>query len=152
LSAKNQKSSLAFLVIAIFICIGSVRLSIGTIHNPGPGFFPFIAGAILGILSLILFVQSFHEKTHDKENPFWANVQAGLKMFWVLFILFVYVIGMDYLGFFFSTILFLGFLLRVIGRQKWMLTIVLSLLGAIISYGIFQRWLDVQLPQGIFGL
>lgn len=151
MSRKNQISSLTFLVIALFICMGSIKLSLGTIHSPGPGFFPLMAGAILGVYSLILFVQSFRKIENDKRNPFWANVQGGLKMFWVLLALFVYIIGMDYLGFFCSTILFLGFLLRVIGGRKWLLTIILSLSGAAISYGIFQRWLDVQLPQGVFG-
>jgi putative tricarboxylic transport membrane protein len=151
LSRQNQISGLAFLVVAIFICMGSIKLSVGTIHNPGPGFFPLMAGAVLGVYSLILFLQSFRKIERDTRNPFWANVQGGFKMFWVLLTLLVYVIGMDYLGFFCSTILFLGFLLRIMGRQKWLLTIILSLLGALISYGIFQRWLDVQLPQGVFG-
>ena len=54
-------------------------------------------------------------------------------------------------GFFFSTVLFLGFLLRRIGRQKWPATISVTILAAIISHFIFQYWLDVQLPRGFLG-
>ncbi len=72
-------------------------------------------------------------------------------MIWMVIALIVYVLGMKYVGFFFSTILFLGFLLRGIGRQKWPATISVTILSAIISHFIFQYWLDVQLPRGFLG-
>jgi putative tricarboxylic transport membrane protein len=151
LNKHDLTSSLIFLAAAICMCIGSIRLSIGTVATPGPGFFPFLAGAILGIFSLVLLVQSFQKVEQDEQKPFWPSLWGGWKIVWVMIVLVVYVFGMDYVGFFIGTILFLGFLLRGMGHQKWLLTIVASLLGAIISYGIFQAWLDVQLPHGIFG-
>lgn len=72
-------------------------------------------------------------------------------MIWMVIALIVYVLGMKYVGFFFGTILFLGFLLRGIGRQKWPATISVTILAAIISHFIFQYWLDVQLPGGFLG-
>jgi putative tricarboxylic transport membrane protein len=151
LNRHDQISSLTLLVIAICMCIGSIRLTVGTVANPGPGFFPLLSGAVLGIFSLVLLVQSFKKRGQDENKPFWPSVWGGWKIFWVLLVLFAYVFGMNYVGFFLGTILFLGFLLRGMGHQKWLLTIIASLLGAIISYGIFQSWLDVQLPHGVFG-
>jgi putative tricarboxylic transport membrane protein len=133
------------------MCIGSIRLSIGTVSSPGPGFFPFSAGAILGIFSLVLLVQSFKKVEQGEEISLWQSIWGGWKIVSVLIVLVAYVFGMDYLGFFLGTVLFLGFLLRGMGHQTWLLTIVASLLGAIISYGIFQAWLDVQLPHGVLG-
>jgi hypothetical protein len=151
LNRHDQISSLAFLAISICMCIGSIRLTVGTVASPGPGLFPLLAGAVLGIFSLALLVQSFKKIGQDEKKFLWSSVWGGWKIVWVLLVLFAYVFGMNYVGFFLGTILFLGFLLRGIGHQKWLLTIVASLLGAIISYGIFQVWLDVQLPHGILG-
>ena len=73
-------------------------------------------------------------------------------MTWIVTALILYVIGMNYVGFFFSTLLFLGFLLRGIGRQKWATVIYVTTLAAVVSYLIFQYWLDVQLPRGFLGI
>ena len=148
---KDKLSSLAWLVVAILICFGSIRLSIGELHSPGPGLFSFVAGAILGVLSFALFLKSLKGPAENDRRTFWSNPQRGLKMTYVLIALILYTIGMSFLGFFLSTILFLGFLLRSIDRQRCSLVIIVSILGAISSYGIFEYWLNVQLPQGILG-
>ncbi len=45
----DRLSGLFWAVEAIFICPGSLRLFLGGLHHPGPGFFSFLAGAILGL-------------------------------------------------------------------------------------------------------
>jgi putative tricarboxylic transport membrane protein len=146
---KDRMSTLFWTVLAVGICFGSVRLDLGELHKPGPGFFSFLAGAILGILSLIVFVQSFKSAPGDEKKPFWLNPQRRIKMAYLVVALILYAIGMNYIGFFFSTLLFLGFLLRSIDSQRWSVVLTVSILATIISYGIFQYWLDVQLPTGI---
>ena len=56
--ARDEGSSLVWLGVAVLICIGSLRLSLGSVHNPGPGFFPFVARLIMGILSAMVYVQA----------------------------------------------------------------------------------------------
>jgi putative tricarboxylic transport membrane protein len=148
---RDRLSSLICLVISALICFGSIKLSLGKPQNPGPGFFSFIAGAVLGILSIAVFLQNFRSPAKEERYFFWLNSRRGLKMTCVTIALILYAIGMNLLGFFFSTILFLGFLLRAIGSQRWSLTVYISILGTTLSYVIFQFWLDVQLPKGIWG-
>ncbi len=148
---KDRMCALFLLVVAIGICIGSVRLSLGELHKPGPGFFSFIAGAILGVLSFLVFLQSFKGLPGDERKAFWPKLQIVLKMAYVFIALILYTIGMEYLGFFFSTLLFLGFLLRGIEPQRWLVVLTCSILGTIVFYGIFKYWLDVQLPGGVLG-
>jgi len=54
--------TLFWLAAAAGICWGSVQLSLGDIHRPGPGFFSFLAGALLGTLSFIVFLHSFRKQ------------------------------------------------------------------------------------------
>ena len=72
-------------------------------------------------------------------------------MIWMVIALIIYVLGMKYVGFFFSTILFLGFLLRGIGHEKWPTVFSVTTVATAVSYFIFQHWLDVQLPRGFLG-
>ncbi len=147
---RDRISSLFWLVLSLGICIGSFRLSLGDIHRPGPGFFSFLAGAILGILSFLVFIQqSFKEHPADERKYFWPNPQRSLEMTFVIIALILYAIGMNYLGFFISTLLFLGFLMRGVGSQRWIVVFTWSILTTILSYVIFQCWLNVQLPRGI---
>jgi putative tricarboxylic transport membrane protein len=151
MKSNDARSSLIWLGIALLICWGSVRLSLGDLRHPGPGFFSFVAGALLGLLSLLLFLHSRKKASDEKKKAFWPHPDGTRRMIWTLAALLLYVIGMKYAGFFGSTLLFLGFLLRVIGREKWPAVFSVTFLAAIISYGVFQYWLDVQLPRGFLG-
>ena len=62
--------------------------------------------------------------------------------------LLAYAVGMEYLGFLVSTIFFIGFLLRAIEPRRWSIVILASLLTAVLSYCIFELWLQSQLPKG----
>jgi len=138
------------MVAAIGICFGSFKLSFGFFNEPGPGFFSLLAGALLGILSFVLFLKSFKGESGKESKPFWPNPQRRLQMAGLVIALTLYVIGMDYLGFFLSTVLFLGFLLKVISLQKWSVVLTVSILSTIISFGVLKYWFGVQLPAGIF--
>jgi len=54
---------------------------------------------------------------------------------------------MDFLGFQMVMFPLLFFLLRVVGRQKIWLTLVIALLGSVGIYHLFGSYLDVQLPK-----
>ena len=150
---KNDRPiSLFWLVVAVLICWGSFRLSLGNLRHPGPGFFSFLAGGILGLLSIMLFWQSRKQGPEEKRKALGPNPQGTRQMIWMVIALIIYTIGMNYVGFFFSTILFLGFLLRGIGHQKWSIVISVTILVTVISYFIFQYWLDVQMPSGFVGI
>ena len=148
---RDRISALVCLTMAVGICFGSVRLSLGGVHQPGPGFFSFLTGAILGSLSLIVFLKSFKGLIEDEKKAFLPNRKIAKKMLYVFIALTLYTIGMNYLGFFLSTLLFLAFLLRGIEPQRWFVVLTCSMLGAISFYGVFKYWLDVQLPGGILG-
>jgi putative tricarboxylic transport membrane protein len=149
---REEGSSLVWLGLAIIICIGSLRLSLGSFQNPGPGFFPFIAGLVMGVLAAMLYFQARRSASSAKETkqPLWTNHGGVKKIVLTTIALLVYAIGMDYLGFLISTFIFFVFLLRTIEPQRWGLVILESLLASGISYVIFEIWLQAQLPRGIF--
>jgi hypothetical protein len=69
----------------------------------------------------------------------------------VLAALFAYTLLLRPLGFSLCTALFIGFLLKTVKPQGWMVVIAGSLLTALGAYGIFEVWLKAQLPKGPWG-
>ena len=137
---RDRLSALFWLAAAAGVCYGSVKLSLGSLRQPGPGLFSFYAGAVLGTFSFIVFVKSLKIPTGEDRKAFWSSTQRGQKMIYVLIALIFYAIGMNYLGFFLSTFLFLAFLLRGIEPQRWPVVFLVAISGSVVSFGIFKYW------------
>jgi putative tricarboxylic transport membrane protein len=145
----DKWSSLFWLVVGGLICFGALKLSLGTAKTPGVGFFPFISGSALVLLSLIVFLQSRGIPKATGAAALWPDKGKMLKVLLTIAALLVYGIVMEYLGFLLSTFLFLGFLLRVVEPQRWPMVIGGSVLVSFVSYGIFALWLKAELPTGL---
>src|SRR5215813_14319752 len=145
--SRDLTGALFWLAIAIFFSIeGFTHLKLGTLHQPGPGFFPFWAGVALGLLSLISLFNSL--KKTDKLSL--SGIKSS-KLLLVAGALLAYLLLLETLGFVTITFLFLFLLLRL-EYKGWVFSAVSALLGALASYAIFQLWLKTQLPTGPFGI
>jgi putative tricarboxylic transport membrane protein len=147
---QDQLSSLFWLGLAVIFCIASIRLSVGTLQQPGSGFFPFLGGSILGLLSLVNFLKSLKgvpSKAESSGSPVkWKNIIVSLA------ILFAFPSLLDLMGFAPATFLFFAFLLRLIEPQRWAVVFGGSASATIVLYFIFQFWLKIQFPIGFFGI
>jgi putative tricarboxylic transport membrane protein len=146
----DQSSSLFWLVVAIGIVLLSMRYGVGTLHEPGPGFITFFAGAILIVLSLALFFSNFRDRA-DRSSPWslWAGLETG-KVLYVILLLVAYIFLLKPVGFLISTFLLLVLLFRVKGSYRLKTVLLISLLVTAGSYLVFEIWLKAQLPKGIF--
>ena len=148
---RDKWSSLFWVGIGVLICILSVKLSLGTLRSPGPGFLPFISGVILGALALVVHLQVRRANSPHKEvKPIWSDPRRGLRMILTLLALMAYALGMEHLGFLISTFLFIAFLLKFVEPQRWTVVLFGSILASGLSYCIFELILQVQLPKGPF--
>ncbi|HSE89548.1 MAG TPA: tripartite tricarboxylate transporter TctB family protein [Candidatus Binatia bacterium] len=143
-------SSVAFfwIVLAILVCYGATRLGLGTVTEPGSGFIFFWLGLVLVMLSLAAFAESLRGSE--------AIVQETREMNWVkialvLLSLLLYAFFLERLGFVLTTFLLLSFLLGWIEQANWIRSLVVSTAAALGSFAIFELWLKIRLPKGIFG-
>ena len=145
----DQSSSLFWLVIGIGIALSSLKYGVGTLHEPGPGFITFFAGAILIILSLSLFFSSFRDqKIRISLQSLWAGLETG-KVLYVIVLLVAYTFLLKPVGFLISTFFLLSLLFRVKGTYRLRTILFISFLVTVSSYVIFEIWLKAQLPKGI---
>jgi putative tricarboxylic transport membrane protein len=136
--------SLLFMSVGIGVTIGAIGLHVGKATEPQPGFFPFLGGIALSVLSGILLLQA------------WRGRSAGTQVFgklWgpcILFmVLIFYVATLETLGYLICTAILSAVILRVMETKSLRVLIMTSILVAVGSYILFNRLLDVPLPLGI---
>jgi hypothetical protein len=100
------------------------------------------------------FIGLVEATLRQRKGGRWKPVMKGLdwgKAFLVMGALTAYALLLSRLGFIICTALFVGFMLRVVKPQGWPVVIAGGVLAALGTYGIFELWLQAQLPRGPLG-
>ncbi len=142
--------SLFWLLFSLITCVESYRLTLGTINNPGPGFFPFGAGFGMLILSLAALFQSMarKQKVEKKapQEPFrWWNIVI------ILAAITAYAFTLETIGFLINTFLFICLLLKVVEPQTWKTAILGGLITTLAANLVFNVIFQTHIPSGILG-
>ena len=145
----DRISGIFWFLFGVFIIREGVRLNIGSLHQPGPGFVCFLAGIFLATFSAILLLQSIvgkrratdGEPRRGKENP-WL-------LFFILIGLVTYALIFERLGFIISTFLLVTFLQRFLEHKKWWKVILTASIVSLSAFVIFNVLLNSGLPNGI---
>ncbi len=151
MNKHGRITALVWLGFAVCICVESIRLPLGSFHDPGPGFLPLLVGLALAALSLISFRQAGRAGAADSRSS-WFSPEKWKNLVWVLLALFAYVAVLSSLGFLLSTFLFLTFLFRAgVEPIGWRWSVGGSVAASLACYVVFELWLQTQLPKGILG-
>ncbi len=142
---RLDKSALAFVTLGLLIIFEARGMRIGSFSHAGPGLFPLLLGVILVLFSVIAFLISNPEKL-----PKVSRALIPRSVLYMIGILFGYRFSLPIFGYSLSTLLLLIMLLKIIGRQKWCMTMAWSLLITTTSALLFILWLHVPFPKGIF--
>jgi putative tricarboxylic transport membrane protein len=145
----DQPSSLFWLLVGIVISVSSLKYGFGDFISPGAGFITFFAGAVLSLLSILLFISSLRSREPGKGlGALWEGREVG-KVLYVIILLAAYTLTLKFLGFLIATLALLAFLFRLKATYGLLKIILMSLLITAGAYLVFQVWLQVQLPKGI---
>jgi putative tricarboxylic transport membrane protein len=144
--SRDRVSGLFWLAVALFAAVQGFSLGLGGLHRPGPGFFPFWGGVVLGLLAILLVVRS-----PARDAPGAARLGPDtLKPVVAGGAVLGYLLLLEVLGFVPVTFLFLLLLFRL-ERRSWAFSAASAVAGALGSYALFQLWLKTQLPTGPLG-
>lgn len=146
----DRGTSLFWLVLAILVGIESLRLGIGTPRNPGMGFMALGASAVLGILSLILFLKTVLKKEELKTEPLFAG-KLWKRVLLIVMALLIYTKFMPLTGYLIGTFLLMSFIFWIAKFRRWWWVLVSSFLTTIITYYVFSVLLRCQFPSGFLG-
>lgn len=126
---------------------GYAVLKIGSIFQPDAGFLPFLSGIALAVLGFGWFVAE--RGPDDREEPFFQKgrwVKPGLGMGMML----LYAWAITGVGYVTSTLVFMLAWQRLVERERWFKTILISVLGTLAMVLLFSRFLKVPVPPEIF--
>lgn len=133
----------------LLILLYAPEFGLGRLNSPGSGFMPFLSGLVICGFSATNFFQALQKKATPSEK-IWDKVNFR-KLIWVMLILCAYAILLERTGFIIDTFLLILILMRYVGSEPWLKSILGAVLSSILTYLLFETWLSAQLPRGIFG-
>ena len=144
--------ALCLLALAGMVAWESLRLDIGWgLNGPAGGFFPFWLAVGLGLCCLIIFAQAVRHDTTAEAPPL-VKPGGWKPVLQVVLPAAVMVALAEFIGLYLATALYLAFYMRRIGRYHWGLVLVVSLGVPLVSYFVFERWLFIPMPKGVWGV
>jgi putative tricarboxylic transport membrane protein len=150
---SDQVCGVIWFLIGLSMCIGSFKLSLGEIHNPGPGFMPFLTGAVLALLGLVLILLAIVRKLRREEGGEGKEiffVRENRKRFLIsTATLLGYTVLFEPIGYLLSTFIFFYIMIKLMTPKGWLMPLVLSGSATILGYLVFTVWLKAQFPKGI---
>jgi hypothetical protein len=146
---RDLVSGIFLILLSLSISITAYKLGLGTGSEPGAGFAAFGIAALLGLLSVWMFIGAFirisregSKKEADTQKIMWK------KPLLILVILSAYGFFFNFLGFPLSTFFLMVFMVWIFGRRKLSVALIVSLLTVALSYTLFVVALGLPLPMG----
>jgi putative tricarboxylic transport membrane protein len=115
----------------------------------GPAFYPRIVFAVTAALSVALLVS----EVWRRGPPPTAHARVQYRLVLLTFLIFtVYVFLLPLLGYRVATLLFVAVLQATLDPPRtvrgWLLVAVVALASMLVTYHVFERYLNVLLPRG----
>jgi putative tricarboxylic transport membrane protein len=116
--------------------------------GPQAGYFPFYIGVLLCLCSTVVFVQGLLRFKTDR-----AVFVAKAQFRQVLVILLpstVYVLGVELIGIYVPSAVFIALFMRLAGRYTWLRSVLVGLVVSVTTFVLFEIWFKIPLPKGPF--
>jgi putative tricarboxylic transport membrane protein len=146
---ENPIPSGILMIFGLAVALGSLRYQFGSFVNPGAGFLPFFAGAIIAVLSAVTFFQNVRKKFNSLRE-LWKGVRWQ-RPATALACLLIYSFFLRELGFVISTFILMTCFFRMLEPPSWKVTLVAAAATTMTCVLVFQVWLSTQLPRGLLG-
>lgn len=148
----DQISGVFWVLFALYFMYGSNRLGLGSLRQPGSGFFPFVCSSFILLMAIIVLIQSFIRGMGlpTKVSALWKGV-SWQRATGIALIMLGYILVLERIGFVLTAFILLLMLLKVVEGQSWKKALVISFLATTASHVIFNILLKTALPRGILG-
>ena len=151
-AALSQKSA-EIVVAALFFLIGAIVVwdssRIGAKwaeDGPETGYFPFYIGLLICVSAIVNIFTSV-AAAKESDGAFVQIDQLKLVLS-VLVPSAIYVALIGWLGIYVSSILFIGFFMRWLGKYDWWKLAAVSVGNSVFFFVIFEIWFKIPLPKG----
>ena len=152
-----QYTGLVMLLICLATLWEAKSLSLFDRLGTGPGFFPFWLALIGAVLcGLVLLQVTLTPARADAPGDFKPTIFPRGAMAWRVAAILggsaLAALLLDWLGFRLSILIFSAVLLVALVEKRWWAVELFAVIAGFGLYHVFNNWLDVLLPVGIFGI
>jgi putative tricarboxylic transport membrane protein len=157
---KEMAGSIVLILFSMTFLIYTTRYPLETWESPGPAVFPLILGGVLLILASWQLLRAFlAPKPAVPAREKGSNIRAfekflhdntgETKVLTLTAMLILYILMMQWIGFFVSTFLLVVFTSRLMEAKDWGRPIVLSAGVGLFCYLLFEVWIKLSFPRGV---
>ncbi len=141
-------TSILFLVLGVVVMVGSLKLgaSWGS-DGPEAGYFPFYISLIFMLSSTVTLYQAAIVDKNQKPVSF-VDKESFKQVMAVLLPAIVFVLGVQLIGIYVSSVLYIAIFMVWLGKYPIWKAIVVSLGVSVALYLMFEYWFQVPLPHG----
>lgn len=138
----------------LFLIIAALYFVVATSFRSSWKIYPQVLAIILLFLAIYWLFQQYKYVIYVKnENNSGANIEQKEivlpRFFGTIFATIFYIIFINFLGFYASTVIFLFFLMYFLGVKKIIVNLMISIVFTISIYLIFFVMLEIPTPKGI---
>jgi len=146
-------ATLVMLVICLITAYEATLLALFDRLGPGPGFFPFWLAALGAALCLAILAQVFRTAAETgNAAPIFPRGGDLAAVIAVLACLVIPPLLMDFLGYRLAMTIFATVLVAALGERRIWAIALFAVVAGFGTFHVFNNWLDVILPVGVFGI
>lgn len=132
------------------ICVGIAALIKAMEFPKQSQMMPYVYSFTLIILSLFLGVKALRNRGKVEEEDSVKKEEPLPRVLLVLIMIFMYVVSIQALGFYSSTMLFLFIFMGLMKAAPIFVSLVISVATSLTVYFLFETFLNVPVPKGMF--
>jgi hypothetical protein len=133
--------------VGALVLFDSVRLGAAwAADGPQPGYFPFYIGLLICISSAIVFAHALVKLGSDR--TIFVRRHEFRRVLVILVPSTAYVLGVQLIGIYVSSALFIGLFMRFVGRYGWLHSALVGVSVSAVAFVLFELWFKIPLPKG----
>ncbi len=137
------------ILIGLFAIWEGSKMPTDVVMKIGPSFFPNILGGLLIVFSATLIVNAVRGRSKGKVEPYRLADKGTQRGLITLAAGIVFCAVLDPLGFIPTSIIFLTFMMLVMGKRNPMLIAVTPALVTLAVWLVFEKVLSLSMPAGV---
>jgi putative tricarboxylic transport membrane protein len=114
--------------------------------GPQAGYFPFYIGTMICVCACVVLVQGV--LALKTSTAVFATYPQLKQVMVILIPSFLYVAGIQWLGLYVPSALFIGLFMRLVGKYGWLRSVIVGLSVSVVSFVMFEIWFKIPLPKG----
>jgi len=157
---NNEPAQRAVRIITMDVIVAALIFALGALviydsnrlgsswgaDGPQAGYFPYYTGLLVCISGAVVFVQGLFKLKSDVKV--FVRQDQFRQVLVILLPSAVYVLGIQLIGIYVPSAVFIGLFMRIFGKYSWLRSVLVGLAVSVLAFVLFEVWFKIPLPKG----